>query len=114
MGRDRLAAPRQLAQHRHVEVAVVAERERARDRRGGHVQVVRALPGGAGRGQRRPLADAEAVLLVDDDHAEPVELDRVLDQRVRADDQRQLAGRELAEQVRAAARRRRAGQQPGA
>ncbi len=32
------------------------------------------------------LFDAEAVLLVDDDQAEVVELDLVLDQRVRADD----------------------------
>ncbi len=35
--------------------------------------------------QRGALLDAEAVLLVDDDHAEAGEVDRVLDQRVGAD-----------------------------
>ena len=38
------------------------------------------------RPQPRPLADAEAVLLVHDDEAEIGEDDRVLDQRVRADE----------------------------
>ena len=37
--------------------------------------------------QRGPLLDAEAVLLVDDDHAEAVERHALLDQRVRADDE---------------------------
>ena len=64
--------------------------------------------------QRRALAHAEAVLLVDDDDREAVEVHVGLDERVRADDERQLAGRELAEDVARAAARRRAGQQRGA
>ena len=53
------------------EVAVDRERERARDRRRGHVQHVRR----AALGERRPLLDAEAVLLVDDGDREVGELD---------------------------------------
>ena len=65
----------QLAQHRHIEVAVRGQRERARDRRGGHVQDVRAgVPAAPLRVERRALAHAEAVLLVDDRDREPVEL----------------------------------------
>ena len=63
---DRLPARRQLAQLGEVEVAVERERERARDRRRRHVQRVRAVA----LRERRPLLDAEAVLLVDDDHAQ--------------------------------------------
>ena len=55
--------------------------------------------------ERAALVDAEAVLLVDHRDGQAVELDRLLDQRVRADQQLQLAARELAEQVGAAARR---------
>ena len=95
----------QLAQDGDVEVAVGGQRERARDRRRGHVQHVRREPGRRLAVQRAALVDAEAVLLVDHRDREAVELDRVLDQRVRADQQLQLAGRELAEQVGAAARR---------
>ena len=58
--------------------------------------------------ERRALAHAEAVLLVDDDDGERGELDGRLDQRVGADDQRQLAAGELAEDVGAARRGRRA------
>ena len=61
--------------------------------------------------QRRALAHAEAVLLVHDGQREPVELDRVLDQRVRADQQPQLAGAPGAPARRALARGRRSGQQ---
>ena len=78
----------QLAQRRHVEVAVArSRRERARDRRRGHVQDVRreARPAPCAS-SARALAHAEAVLLVDDRDGEAVELDGVLDQRVRADD----------------------------
>ena len=41
--------------------------------------------------QRRALLDAEAVLLVDHDEAEPLEADLFLHQRVGADDQRRVA-----------------------
>ena len=68
------------------------ERERARDRRGGHVQDVRARRSVRRlRVQRGALAHAEAVLLVDDGDREPREVDVLLDQRVRADDEAQLA-----------------------
>jgi hypothetical protein len=47
--------------------------QRARDRRGGHVQHVGHEPVRRLGVQRRALAHAEAMLLVDDDHREPVE-----------------------------------------
>ena len=78
---DRLAVRRRGRDLRHGEVAVDRERERPRDRRRGHVEDVRAPP----LGERGPLLDAEAVLLVDDGDREVGELDLALDQRVRAD-----------------------------
>ena len=62
---------RRLRDLGHGEVAVDGERERPRDRRRRHVQHVRRAP----LGQRRPLLDAEAVLLVDDRDREVGELD---------------------------------------
>ena len=50
------------------------------------------------------MAHAEAMLLVDDRDRQRGERDVGLDQRVRADDQRQLAAGELAQDVRAPAR----------
>ena len=41
---------------------------------------------------RQPLVDAEAVLLVDDGEHQVVEADRLLEQRMRADDDVDLAG----------------------
>ena len=61
--------------------------------------------------ERGALAHAEAVLLVDDDDGQAVEHDVGLHERVRADDERQLARRELAQRVRAPRRARRARQQ---
>ena len=87
------------------QVAVDGERERARDRRRGHVQDVRR----AALGERRALLDAEAVLLVDDRDGEVGELDLLLDQRVRADGDRAspdaiaLAPRVLARAARSSA-----------
>ena len=69
---DRLAARRRLRDLAHGEVAVDRERERARDRRRGHVEHVRGAP----LRQRRALLDAEAVLLVDDGDGEVAELER--------------------------------------
>ena len=79
---DRLAVGRRARDLRHVQVAVDGERERPRDRRRGHVQDVRrpALD------ERAPLLDAEAVLLVHDGHGQVVQVDPLLDQRVRADE----------------------------
>ncbi len=79
---DRLARRRRLRDLGDGEIAVHRERERARDRRRGHVQHVRR----ATLRQRLALLDAEAVLLVDDRDREIAQLDALLDQRVRADD----------------------------
>ena len=80
-GDDRLAVRGRRRDLGDREVAVDRERERARDRRRGHVEDVRAAP----LGERRALLDAEAVLLVDDGDGEVAEADLLLDQRVRAD-----------------------------
>ena len=78
----RLARRRRLRDLGDGEVAVHGERERARDRRRGHVQHVRRAP----LAQRLALLDAEPVLLVDDGDREIAQLDVLLDERVRADD----------------------------
>ena len=70
---DRLAAGRQLVEHRDVEIAVEREGERARDGRGRHHEHVRAL---ALAPQRRALGDPEAVLLVHHGQAEAPEARR--------------------------------------
>jgi hypothetical protein len=77
------------------------------------VQHVRGEPGRRLAVERAPLVDAEAVLLVDHDDAQAVELDRRLDQRVRADQQPQLAAGELPSRSVRRAAGRRAGQQRG-
>ena len=63
------------------------------------------------RCQRRPLLDAEAVLLVDDDEAEVGELHGLLEQRVGADDDARLPRRRLEQRPLAGRGRQRAGQQ---
>ena len=84
------------------EVAVDGQRERARDRRRGHVERVRDPP----LRQRLALLDAEAVLLVDHGDGEVAQVDALLDERMRADEDAR-AGVALA-------LRHRAGQQPDA
>ena len=89
-GHHRRAAGRQLVDDRHVEIGEERHGQRARDGRGAHVELVRhdaAAHGFAFLGQRQALAHAEAMLLVDDGQAQPVEFDMVLDQRLRADHQ---------------------------
>ena len=95
-GAHRLAARRQVADHRDVEIAVRGQRQRAGNRRGRHDQDV-GKPALAA--QARALADAEAVLLVDDHEAETIEERRLLEHRVRADDQLRLSGRNRRERV---------------
>ena len=90
VGRDRTPAGRHVAQLGDVEIAVQPERERARDRRRRHVQRVRPVR----LGEAGALLDAEAVLLVDHRHEQTVELDPALEQRVRADGHRGIAGGE--------------------
>ena len=94
LGDDGRAARRQLVEHRHVEVGVVAHRQRAWDRRGRHHQHVRRLAGLALFAQGQALAHAEAVLLVDHRQGQAGQRHRVFDQRVGAHRQQYLAGGE--------------------
>ena len=87
-GDDRLAVGGRRRDLRDGEVAVDRQRERPRDRRRRHVEDVRA----PALGERRPLLDAEAVLLVDDGDGEVAEVDLALDQRMRADGDADVAG----------------------
>ena len=87
---DRLAAGRLLPQFGRIHVAEERKHERARDRRRRHHQHVDGL---ALARQGKPLVDAEAVLLVDDRKREVVELDLVLKQRMRADQNVDFAAR---------------------
>ena len=71
------------------------------------MRCVAAIGGAARRlalAERRPLAHPEAMLLVDHRDRQLVEAHVVLDQRVGAHDQRQLAAGELAEDVAPASR----------
>ena len=83
-GVDRLAAGRLLGELRDIEVAVGRQHQRARDGRGRHDQKIDGLRLG---GERHALVHAEAMLLVDHGEREIGELDFLLDQRVRADDE---------------------------
>ena len=69
--------------------------------RGRHDEQVRGLLALAAQGVA--LLDAEAVLLVDDDQAEVVELHLVLDQGVGADDDAGLAGDQVEQRLAAGA-----------
>ncbi len=88
-GRDRRAARRHFVDRRDIEIRIESHRERARDRRGAHHQLVRLAHRLAAKLQ--PLRDAEAVLLVDDREAQPGQEDLVLEQRVRADREHRVA-----------------------
>jgi hypothetical protein len=87
-GLDRQALLRRRGDHREVAQAFQRQAERARDRRRGQRQHVHR---GAQRLQRFLLAHAEAVLLVDDDEAEALELHILLQQAVGADQDVDLA-----------------------
>ena len=98
----RSAPGRELVEDGHVQVAEDHHGRRARDRRGRHHQQVGIGPAvGTGRlgqhrgpplvAQRGALLHPEAVLLVDDHHAERVEPDLVGQQRVGADHHVHLA-----------------------
>ena len=90
-GDHRCAPGWKLVEHRHVQVAEHGHRQGARYRGGGHVQDVRCDPGVGLALERRPLVDAEPVLLVDNGDSQPAEHDRILDQRMGADDDHRLA-----------------------
>ena len=98
---DRLAVRRRERELAHLEVAVDRERERSRDRGRRQVEDVRAAP----LDERGALRDAEAVLLVDDGDGEVAEVDLLLDEGVRPDDDLRVARRdELPDQRRAPSR----------
>ena len=87
-----LAARRQLADHGAIEIRVRRHRERPRNRRRGHDELVRHAGGVlAFLLQLQPLLDAEAVLLVDDHECELPERHALLKQRMRADDDARAA-----------------------
>ena len=87
-GIDRLPSRRLFAQFRDIHVAEIGQHQRARDRRRAQHQHVDGLALG---GQRQPLAHAEAMLLVDHGERQRLEDDVVLDQRMGADQQIDLA-----------------------
>ena len=90
-GGDRGTSRRQFVDGGDVEVGVGRHRQRARDRGGGHHQLVRhAAPALVAQGQ--PLVHAEAVLFVDDRQGEVVELDPFLHQCMGADHHLRRAG----------------------
>ena len=74
---DGAASRGQLVDGRHIQVPVVGERERPRDRGRRHDEHVGM---GAFLLQRDPLVDPEAVLLIDDGEREVGEGDPLLDQ----------------------------------
>ena len=77
------APRRHFVDHRHVEIGVKAHRQRARDRRGAHHELMRVTD--ALLAQREPLRDAKAVLLVDDGEPQRRQRHLVLEQGVGAD-----------------------------
>ncbi len=82
-----------LPQTPGIEIAVECERKRARDGRGGEDENVRRVAVGGGLvHQTLALEDAEAMLFVDGDKTEARELDVILDEGVRADDELRFAG----------------------
>ena len=87
-GVDRLASGRFLAQFGDVHVAEIGEHQRARDRRRGHDQDVDRF---ALACERKALMHAEAMLLVDDREREVLERHVVLEQRMGADQEIDIA-----------------------
>jgi len=91
-GLDGLPAGRELVDGAHVKVREIRQSERARDGGGGHDEVMGGVAFGFENGA---LANAEAMLLVDDDQAEVGEFDVFLNQRLRADGEVDGAVRQL-------------------
>ncbi len=93
-GVDGQAAGGLFAQLRDVHVAETGQHQGARDRGRGHHENVHRI---AFLGEREPLVDAEAVLLVDDGQREVAEADLVLEQRMGADQEVDISGGEAVE-----------------
>ena len=101
-GLHRRTARRQFVDGRHVQIGIGRHRQRARDRRGRHDQLVRhAVHARALVAQRQPLVHPEAVLLIDDGQAQIVEDHRLLHQRMRAHHHLRLARGHLGQHLRA-------------
>ena len=83
VGEHRQAVLRRGGERGHLADAGHRHLQRARDRRGGQGEHVHV---GAQRLERLLVFDAEALLLVDDDQAQVLELDLGVEQLVRADD----------------------------
>ena len=81
---DRNPSARHLVEHRDVEVSVQRDRERPRDRRGGHDEEVRGDPSFPAEGGT--LENPEPVLLVDHSQRQVAERDALLDQGMRSHD----------------------------
>ena len=87
-GLDRLTARGQFIDHTHIQIAEQTQRQRTRNRRGGHDQQVRRAPGGriaAFFQKGRALGHAEAMLLVRNAQAQMLKTHAAADQGVSAD-----------------------------
>ncbi len=107
VGEDRLAISGRRVQQRQVADAGEAHLERAWDRRRGerqHVDIGLQLL------HRLLVTDAEALLLVDDEQAEPLELHVLGQQSMGADHDVDLAGRDAVDDALGLARREEAGE----
>ena len=95
-GIDRLPSRGLFAQLGDIHVAEISQHQRARDRgRAQHQHIDRVALGR----QRQPFAHAEAVLLVDHRQRQRLKHHIVLDQRVGADQQINLAGRQARKDI---------------
>ena len=101
-GIDLLPAGGLFAQFGDIHVAEIGQHQSARDRRRGQHQQIDRL---ALAGERQPLMHAEAMLLVDDGQRQIAERHFVLEQRMRADDEIDVARGERRQNFRALARR---------
>ncbi len=109
LGHNRLAPGWKLVDHRHIQIAIQRQSQRARNRRRRHHQHigVHSLPG-----QHEALHHAEAMLLIDNGQPQPMELDVLFEQRMRAHrNLNQTLGNQLLELDLLAARKR-SGDQP--
>ena len=104
---DRRAPGRQLVDHRHVEVGVGGHRERPRDRRRRHDQLVRVAARRALLAQRRRWCTPKRCCSSTITSASRAKRDALLEQRVRADHELRLPPSAIAD-LRVAARARRA------
>jgi len=95
-GIDRLPSRGFFAQFRDVHVAEIGQHQRARDRRRAQHQHIDGI---AFRSEGQTFAHAEAMLLVDHGQRQRLEHDVVLDQRMGADQEIDLAGHEPAQDI---------------